>query len=359
MKKGKIILLLFLLGLIYFVYSQLFKQPTLFEGNFIELKQTFTHHTNDIWEVKFGPNDTLMISGGIENSTKIWSRITGEVIHDLPHDYGTPAVDFSPDGLTVCTGSYDGKVRVWNTNTGEIVSVLIGNEDTIWSVNYSPDGKFIAAGGNDDKVFVWNVDTGQLIHELKDAKHNIWEVLYNPMGTLLLSSGSDNTIRIYDVQTGKLIKTLLGHSMVPLSMDFSPNGKLLASGGDDKTIKIWDTNTWTLKHTLKGENEAIHSVVFIDNNKVLAGGTDKKVIGELFEYHFGFTGFTTPINATLWDIENNKILQTISEHTNDIGLGIDVSSDGKLLATPSKDKTVKIWKIIKKNSSDFYQSYSF
>lgn len=30
-----------------------------------------------------------------------------------------------------------------------------------------------------------------------------------------------------------------------------------------------------------------------------------------------------------------------------MGLGMDISSDGRRLATPSKDKTVKIWKVSK------------
>ena len=133
--------------------------------------------------------------------------------------------------------------------------------------------------------------------------------------------------------------------MVPLAMDFSPNGKLLASAGDDKTVKIWDTSNWKLLHTLKGDNQAIHSVLFVDNNRVLAGGTDKEMVGEFFEYHLKFKGFVKPVIATLWDVKNEKILQTISNHTNDIGLGMDISSDRKLIATPSKDKTVKIWNI--------------
>jgi WD40 repeat protein len=170
-------------------------------------------------------------------------------------------------------------------------------------------------------------------------------VVFNPSGELLLSSGSDNAIRVYDVKTGKLLHTILGHSMVPLSMGFSPNGRLLASAGDDKTVKIWDTSNWNLLLTLKGENEAIHSVLFIDNERVLAGGTDKSMLGELFEYHFKFRGVVKPIVATLWDVKNETILQTISDHTDDIGLGMDISANGKLLATPSKDRTIKIWKI--------------
>ena len=343
MKKGKIIILLLVLYLTYFVYLQLSKQPKLVEANYIELTNTFTHHSGDVWEVKFAPNDTLMVSGGIDQNTKIWNRINCKVVHNLPHKVGSPSVDFNPAGNLVATGAYDGKVRLWDVGSGKILKVLGGNEGTIWSVNFSPNGELIAAGGNDDKVTVWNVNTGKITHEFKEATHNIWEVVFNPTGDYLATSGSDNTIRIYSVETGKLIKTLIGHSLVPLAMDFSPNGALLASAGDDKTVKIWDTKTWKLLHTLQGENEAIHSVIFIGNDKVLAGGTDKKMLGELLEYHFGFTGYTIPIVATLWDIKNETILQTLSEHTDDIGLGIDVSSDGKLVATPSKDKTVKIW----------------
>lgn len=345
MKKGKIILLLLFFSLVYFVYSQLFKPPTLVEGSYIELKETFTHHSNDVWEVKFSPNDSLMVSGGIEKNALIWSRITGEVLHELPHEIGTPAIDFSSNGKQIATGAYDGKVRIWDVETGNLQKVFEGNGGTIWSVDFSPNGKFIAAGGNDDNVSVWNIETGDLVYDFKDSEKNIWEVVFNPSGELLLSSGSDNAIRVYEVKTGKLLNTILGHSMVPLSMGFSPNGKLLASAGDDKTVKIWDTSNWNLLHTFKGENEAIHSVVFIDNNRLLAGGTDKTMVGELFEYHFKFKGVVKPIVATLWDVQNEKILQTISDHTDDIGLGMDVSSDGKLLATPSKDKTVKIWRL--------------
>ena len=226
-----------------------------------------------------------------------------------------------------------------------VLKTLDNNEGTIWSVNFSPNGELIAAGSDDDKVTVWNVSSGEIKYEFTEATHNVWEVVFNPSGELLASSGSDNSIRIYNIKTGELIKTLTGHLLVPLSMDFSPNGKLLASAGDDKTIKIWDTSNWELLYTLAGENEAIHSVVFVGNDKVLAGGTDKSMLGELLEYHFKFKGFVKPIAATLWDIKKRTILQTISAHSDDVGLGIDISSDGKYIATPSKDKTVKIWSV--------------
>ena len=78
---------------------------------------------------------------------------------------------------------------------------------------------------------------------------------------------------------------------------------------------------------------------------MLAGGTDKRMFGELLEYHFAYKGMIQPINATLWDVQKGVILQTLSDHTDDIGLGMDVNTDGTLLASPSKDKTIKIWSL--------------
>ena len=100
-------------------------------------------------------------------------------------------------------------------------------------------------------------------------------------------------------------------------------------------------------HTLKGENEAIHSAVFVDNNRILAGGTDKNILGGFLEYHFDYQGEVKHIVATLWDIKNEKVLQTISQHDNDLGTQCDVTSDGQWLATASSDRTVKLWSIKK------------
>jgi glucose repression regulatory protein TUP1 len=49
--------------------------------------------------------------------------------------------------------------------------------------------------------------------------------------------------------------------------------------------------------------------------------------------------------GTLWDIQKEKILQTFSEHSNDLNTLCDVSADGRWLVTPSSDNTVRVWEI--------------
>ena len=149
---------------------QVFVQPKIVEGDHIALQKSYTHHTNEVWEVKFSPNDSLMVSGGIEPNAKIWSRITGEVLHNLPHEIGTPAVDFSPTGKVVATGAYDGNVRIWDVESGALLKTFKGDGGTIWSIDFSPNGELIAAGGDDDKVSVWNIETGKSVHDFKEAE---------------------------------------------------------------------------------------------------------------------------------------------------------------------------------------------
>ncbi len=345
MKQTYIALLVLFTGILGLVYYQLLYQPKIVNAGYLINDKVFSGHTDEVWSAKFSPNDSLIVSSGYEQNTIIWSRVTGEIIHKLEHPYGSQTVDFNPKGKTIVTGSYDGKARIWDVNTGELLKILYGHEGALRSVAYNPSGNLIAAGGDDDIVTIWNAKSGDIIFTLKNSEKDIWSVTFSPSGDKLLTGGSDNKIRIYDVSTGKLLNALEGHSMVVLSLAFSPDGKLLASGSDDKTVKVWDTSTWNLLHSLKGENQAIHSAVFIDNNRILSGGTDKKILGELLEYHLGYQGSLNYTVATLWDIQNETVLQTITEHENDLGTQCDVSSNGNWLATPSSDGTVKLWNI--------------
>lgn len=345
MKKRHTIPLIALIILCTWSYFQLFQNPKQVPGDYLNIDKIFSGHTDEVWSAKFSPNDSLVVSTGYDENTIIWKRNDGNIVHYLKHPYGCSIAIFNPDGTKVATGSYDGKIRIWDVQTGSLQQVFNGHNGALRSISYHSKQDLIAAGGDDNKVTIWNSKTGEIVREFNDSSHDVWSVIFSPSGEYLLSGSSDNIIRVYEVSTGEIKKSLEGHSMVVLSLDFSPDGKLLASGSDDKTVKIWDTKNWQLLHSLNGDNEAIHSVVFVDNNKVFAGGTDKKLLGEFLEYHFGYQGNKKYTIATLWDIKNEKILQTVSEHNNDLNTLCDVSSDGRWLVTPSSDKTVRLWKI--------------
>ena len=78
----------------------------------------------------------------------------------------TPAkvnsVAFSPDGRRIVSGGADNTVRVWDADTGQrIGQPLTGHTDGVTSVAFSPDGTRIASGSGDKTVRLWDAATGQ------------------------------------------------------------------------------------------------------------------------------------------------------------------------------------------------------
>jgi WD40 repeat protein len=61
----------------------LFVQPKLVEGNYIQLKNTFTHHSGEVWEVKFAPNGELDATGAYNGKVRLWDVDSGKLLKVL------------------------------------------------------------------------------------------------------------------------------------------------------------------------------------------------------------------------------------------------------------------------------------
>jgi WD40 repeat protein len=79
---------------------------------------------------------------------------TSETMLLEAHGSRVSAVDFDSERATVVTGDIDGIIRVGHV-TDEEPFVLLGHDQTIWSVEIDPLGRWIASGGQDTTVRLW------------------------------------------------------------------------------------------------------------------------------------------------------------------------------------------------------------
>jgi len=293
------------------------------------------------------------------------------------HESRASSVAYSPSGHLLASGFYDGMVHIWDTRTGEeVISPMRSGDGFVQSVTFSLDGLRVASGTDNGVVSVWNVLTGRL-ESRRPLNHSgrVLFVAFSPDRKLIASKSSDETVGLWSLETGQVtVLSTLGNGRGPISLSFSPDGTILS-------LRFWDYERRWVLHTDASEAELrlqplshrehdtrgypVYSsnpklTLAWDNNSgpisiTQAGrvvtlpypldqlydiriSPDEKCIVVFIE---GYAGLH------LWDlrrIDSDPSLiilggDTVLAHT------ISFSSDGRYLASGSRDCTIQIWDV--------------
>lgn len=322
------------------------------------LKHTLTGHSDVVKSVAIHPDGEILASCSLDQTIKLWSLITGELINTInEHTSGVTCITFTSDGKILVSSSAnpDGTIKFWDTKTWKIKGTLKADDWvvlSIWSIAISPDGKTLVSGHHaDSTVKVWDLETrddldletgelhctitGKLRHTLRGHVWAVHSVAVSPDGQTIASASFDSNIKIWNARTGRQIRNLNGPGEGPVgwtrsffsdysvySVTFSPDGKTLASGGAKQPIKLWRLSSGENKSTLTGHSGDVYSVAFSPDGKVLASGSSDRTI-------------------RIWDLFKGEPLHTLGH--SDTVYTVAFSPDGQTLVSGSKDKTIKIW----------------
>ena len=164
----------------------------------------------------------------------------------------------------------------------------------------------------------------------KEKTFWVYAVAFGADGKTVAAAYRDNSVKIWDLAAKKDVQTLKGHPTETKGLVYGKTHVYVGTGKWNKEKKVWEgeIKTWMAGKpgkSLKGHSAAIEYMDLSKDGKFLATASEDNTV-------------------IIWDLAADKPAQTIKGHTAGVS-SVNFSPDGKQVVTTSADKTVRVWDI--------------
>jgi WD40 repeat protein len=272
----------------------------------------------------------VLASAGDDHLVKLWEpTLDREQAVLTGHEDAVTALAFTPSGRTLVSGSRENALRVWDGATGELLKTLRGHQNAVTTLAIHPRGKDLVSGSLDTMALRWRGTTKAAASSMvmannppgRDAipappvaaapavadveqKHRSWLplVLAGPLAATLLVS------LIYMLRRPASSRPAPG----TMSLAGSPPAKSDPSGGSCAMSKSANNGVrglarpyaWLIAIGLV----VVVTITALALGLAWGGGAE----GESEFYH-DFRGRPLPPDLTLFNVQNEKMLQVEPE----------------------------------------------
>ena len=317
--------------------------------------------------VTFSKDSMQLASVSRDGSAYGWSFVTGKPTRSFKRSRsGFISIAFSPgSGGKLVTASQRSVIELWSSGMEKSERKYHAHEDGLGIVAFSHDGTKAAYKARGTTTCVLNLETGaEQMYTSHPAKTTSFAFSNDDTK---LASASYNTIIVWDLATGGAILSYTGRLGYIKSVVFLEGDTKLALGCFDSNVRVWDVGTGESERDLEANCGCINSIRTFegDSSVDLVLGSEEGIV-QVWDIDSGVLRHTFQARGRIADaalnsdktevlfafLENNlrltefvageepvRVLKGHLDSINDIAF----SYDGRMLASASDDRTVRMW----------------
>ncbi|WFC99997.1 hypothetical protein MYAM1_002744 [Malassezia yamatoensis] len=321
--------------------------------------------------VRFSPNSKLLATGSWSGKAAIWDvpNASQQQEYDAHEDrisglawHPQSTLSQSSKSVNLATGGGDNTVCLWSLDNQTALRRLRGHEARVARIAFHPMGAYLASSSFDGTWRLWDVESGTELLLQEGHSKEVYALDFQCDGSLLASGGLDAIGRVWDCRTGRTSMVLDGHAREILSVAFAPNGYQIATASGDDTIRIWDMRKLDSIYTIPAHRSSVADVRYytdageraiVDRLSLSKGdsmeldmdqSTDETDLtmpvirrSGMYLASAGYDGL-----VKLWSADDWQLQATLAGDSGKV-MSVDISSDGRYLASGEWARTFKLW----------------
>ncbi|CAO3594513.1 unnamed protein product [Absidia cylindrospora] len=297
----------------------------------------------------FSPDSNLLLTGSWSGGCKLWSVPNCELVTTLAgHSDRVGGVAFHPEStLTLdksvanfATSGAEGTVKLWSLDSSSPLATMEGHVGRVARIGYHPSGRYLGSAGFDGTWRLWDVERAEELLLQEGHSKEVYALSFQCDGSLVATGGLDAIGRLWDLRTGRSAMALQGHIKDIIGLDWSPNGYHLASASADNSVKIWDIRALRNIYTISAHQSLVSDVKFAKGRSPMATAADDPDASSIYGTYLTTVGYDGCVK--MWSADDYRLMKSLEGHEGKV-MGVDISKDGRFIASTGFDRTFKLW----------------